>query len=91
MTWDRRPQDETPQAEQRSFRDDRGRQWIGTVSSGSERRGEEHAEVIFICEDQPSEVKRVARLTIPSAEVGVRWKLMADDEVLDAFRRSRPA
>ncbi len=91
MTWDRRPEDETPQAEQRGFRDERGRHWTGTVRSGSERRGEEHAEVIFVCDDQPSEVKRTARLAIPAADVGQRWRVLPDDEVLAAFRRSRPA
>ncbi len=91
MTWDRRPEDETPQAEPRSFRDERGRRWTGVVRSGSERRGEEHAEVIFVCEDQPSEVKRVSRLAIPAAEVGERWRVMPDEQVMDAFRRSSPA
>ena len=91
MTWDRRPEDETPQAEPRRFRDDRGRRWTGVVRSGSERRGEEHAEVIFICDDQPSEAKRVARLAIRAADVDERWRALPADEVLDAFRRSLPA
>ncbi len=91
MAWERRPADETPEAEQRTLRDDRGRRWTGVVRSGSERRGEEHAEVIFLCEDQPSEIKRVARLAIPAAEVGERWRAMGEEEIMDAFRRSRPA
>ncbi len=91
MTWDRRSEDETPRAEARTFRDTRGRRWTGMVRSGSERRGEEHAEVSFVCHDQPSETKRVARLRIPSAKVDERWRAMPEDEVLDAFRRSRPA
>ncbi len=91
MGWERRPADETPDAEQRTFRDERGRRWTGVVRSGSERRGEEHAEVIFVCEDQPSETKRVARLAVPAAEVDDRWRAMGEDEVLEAFRKSRPA
>ncbi len=91
MSRDRRPEDETPQAEPHSFRDERGRRWTGVVRSGSGRRGEEHAEVIFVCNDQPSGVKRVSRLAIPAAEVGERWRVMPDAEVLDAFRRSSPA
>jgi hypothetical protein len=44
-----------------------------------------------MCNDQPSETKRVARLPIKAAEVDDRWRKMGEDEVLDAFRRSRPA
>jgi len=91
MAWERRPAEETPAAEQRTFRDERGRRWTGVVHSGSERRGEEHAEVIFMCDDQPSETRRVARLPIKAAEVDDRWREMGEDEVLEAFRRSRPA
>jgi len=91
MTWDRRPEDETPRAEPRSFRDERGRHWTGVVRSGSQRRGEEHAEVVFVCDDQPSETKRISRLPIPAAEVDDRWREMGEEEVLDVFRRSRPA
>ncbi len=91
MGWERRPAEETPEAEQRTFRDERGRQWTGVVRSGSQRRGEEHAEVIFVCDDQPSETKRVARLAIPSAKVDERWRGMPEAEVLAAFRRSHPA
>ncbi len=91
MTWDRRPEDETPRAEARTFCDNRGRRWTGMVRSGSERHGEEHAEVIFVCDDQPSETKRVARLAIPAAKVDERWRGMPEAEVLAAFRRSHPA
>ncbi len=91
MKWERRPAEETPQAEQRTFRDDRGRRWTGVVHSGTQRRGEEHAEVIFMCDDQPSETKRVSRLSIPASEVDERWRAMGEDEILAAFRRSSPA
>ncbi len=88
MSWERRPVEETPRAEQRTVWDDRGRRWTGTVRSGSQRRGEEHAEVLFVCDDQPSERKRIARLRIPAAEVDDRWQAMGEDEVQEVFRRS---
>ncbi len=88
MGWARRPANETPRAEQRTVMDDRGRRWTGTVHSGSQRRGEEHAEVLFVCEDQPSERKRVARLRIPAADVDDRWRAMEEEEVQEVFRRS---
>jgi hypothetical protein len=88
MTWARRPAEETPRAEQRTVVDDRGRHWTGTVRSGSQRRGEEHAEVLFVCEDQPSERKRIARLRIPAAEVDDRWRAMDENDVREVFRRS---
>ncbi len=89
MDWARRPVDETPRAEQRTVQDDEGRHWTGTVRSGSQRHGEQHAEVIFVCDDQPSERKRIARLRITAAEVDDRWQAMGEQEVLEVFRRSR--
>ena len=88
MGWARWPASETPRAERRSVVDDRGRHWTGTVHSGSQRRGEEHAEVLFVCADQPLEGKRIARLRIPAAEVDTRWRAMAEDEVREVFRRA---
>ena len=91
MNWDRRDVDETPMMEQRRFHDERGREWLGSITSGTLGGGEEHAEVIFVCRDQPGELKRVARLDIPAAEADKRWRRMGEDEVLDVFRRSSPA
>ncbi len=91
MDWERRPEAETPVAEQRTFRDDRGRQWTGIASSGTQRKGEEHAEVMFVCDDQPSEHKRVARVRVAAAEVGRYWRDAGNDEVLNVFRRATPA
>lgn len=91
MEWARRPERDTPRAEQRTFRDDRGRTWVGSVTSGTLRGGEEHAEVVFVCVDQPGELKRFARLDIPPSRADEAWRGMADEEVLDIFRRSEPA
>lgn len=91
MEWERRPLEATPSMEQRRLRDDRGRVWVGSVTSGTVRGGEEHAEVVFVCQDQPGELKRVARLDVPAAEIGARWRAMADAEVIEAFERSEPA
>ncbi len=90
MDWERRPEAETPVAEQRTFRDDRGRQWTGIASSGTQRKGEEHAEVMFVCDDQPSEHKRSARVRVSAAEVGRYWAAADDAEVMDVFRRAMP-
>lgn len=89
--WERRPKDATPAMTQREIEDERGRTWVGSVRSGTLRGGESHAEVIFVCVDQPSEPKRVTRLDIPADDADVRWLTMEEDEVLDAFRRSEPA
>jgi len=91
MEWSRRAESETPRAEQREFSDERGRRWVGTVTSGTDRGGEEHAEVIFVCRDQPSELKRVARLDIPAAQADTGWAKLSDEEVLSTFGRSEPA
>jgi len=89
--WERRPKNATPAMAQREIEDERGRTWVGSISSGTLRGGESHAEVIFVCVDQPSELKRVTRLDIPVEDADVRWLTMEEDEVLDAFRRSEPA
>ncbi len=47
--------------------------------------------MIFLCDDQPSETKRVARLPIAAAEVDDRWREMGEDEIMEAFHRSKPA
>jgi len=91
MGWARRDESETPRAEQREFRDERGRRWVGTVTSGTDRGGEEHAEVVFVCCDQPSELKRVGRLDVPAAKADRRWAEISEDEVRETFRRSEPA
>ncbi|HEX6065601.1 MAG TPA: hypothetical protein VFZ04_15330, partial [Longimicrobiales bacterium] len=76
---------------QRTFTDDAGRQWTGSVTSGRVEGGEDFAEVLFVCNDQPAEVKRVVTLDYPPAEADDRWTDMADDEVVELFRRSEPA
>lgn len=80
-----------PVAEKRELQDDRGRRWVGTVTSGTVRGGEEHAEVVFVCRDQPSELKRVARLDVPARDADRRWASMHETEVRDVFDRSSPA
>lgn len=91
MSWSRRPERDTPRMEQRRFRDDRGRLWTGSISSGTLRGGERHAEVIFLCDDQPSELKRVARLDVPPAEADDLWRSMDESEIRRVFQRSDPA
>ncbi|HEX7117293.1 MAG TPA: hypothetical protein VF212_00800 [Longimicrobiales bacterium] len=91
MEWERRPDEATPAMTQRELEDERGRTWIGSVTSGTLRGGESHAEVIFVCVDQPGELKRVSRLDVPAEDAGERWQSMAEQEVRDAFRRSEPA
>lgn len=90
MDWERRDADTEPSMEQRLIHDDRGRTWVGSITSGTLRDGEAHAEVVFVCRDQPSELKRVARLDIPAEDADDRWRTMQEDEVLDTFRRSTP-
>ncbi len=91
MEWERRPRRATPEMTQREFEDDRGRRWVGSVTSGTQAGGEEHAEVFFVCRDQPAELKRVARLDVPAEEAGERWLVMDETEVRETFRRSDPA
>jgi hypothetical protein len=91
MTWERRPEDETPMMEQREVKDGRGRTWVGSITSGTQRGGEEHAEVVFICLDQPAELKRVGHLGLPPREAADAWRTMRPDEVRDVLDRSEPA
>lgn len=91
MTWERRPWYDTPMMEQREVKDRRGRTWVGSITSGTDRGGEGHAEVIFVCRDQPAELKRVARLSVPPEEAPAAWRAMRPDEVLDVLDRSEPA
>lgn len=91
MSWERRPKSEEPVAEQRTITYDVGRRWTGSVSSGRFPGGEQNAEVIWVCEDQPSELKRVADLGIPPGLADDQWRKLGDDEVLEVFLHSRPA
>ena len=77
MGWARRPASDMPEMVQRTLRDARGRTWIGSVSSGTDRGGEEHAEVIFVCPDQPGELKRVSG-SMSSAQADDAWRAMDD-------------
>lgn len=88
MDWAKRPADETPEMVQRTIRDDDGRRWTGSVRSGVLRGGEQHAQVIFVCDDAPSEPKRVARLDIPAAEADDGWRDMSEERVREVFRDS---
>jgi hypothetical protein len=81
----------TPEATPRTVVDDRGRRWSGQVTSGRMGGGETYAEVIFACEDQPSEPKRVSRLNEPPARAGRSWRGMRDDELREVFDRSMPS
>lgn len=91
MDWERRPKEDEPVMAQRSFQDDRGRSWTGSVTSGRVEGGEDFAEVLFVCNDQPTELKRVATLEQPPAEAERHWSDLPDDEVVELFRRSEPA
>ena len=91
MEWERRPRADEPVMAQRTFEDDRGRRWTGSVTSGRVEGGEDFAEVLFVCNDQPNEMKRVATLEHPPGEADRRWGDMAEDEVVELFRRSAPA
>ena len=91
MNQERREDSETPRMETRSFTDDQGRRWSGSVMSGRFRGGEEHAEVIFVCEDTPSETKRFTRLDSPPVEAAEEWRGMGEEQVRTLFQRSEPA
>ena len=91
MSDARRDESETPQAESRSFSDDQGRRWSGVVMSGRFAGGEEHAEVIFVCEDVPSETKRSARLEAGPVDAAEQWKKMDESEMRRIFQDSEPA
>lgn len=91
MDHERRDESETPRMETRTFTDERGRKWAGSVMSGRFAGGEERAEVIFVCEDTPSEVKRSARLDSPPAEAAEAWRAMPEERMRELFRDSEPA
>jgi hypothetical protein len=91
MNWERRGRADEPEMAQRIFQDDDGRNWTGSVTSGRVEGGEDFAEILFVCNDQPGETKRVATLDVPPGEADRHWKTMADTEVTDLFRRSEPA
>jgi hypothetical protein len=91
MTWDRRSDGETPQMETRRFTDGEGRRWSGSVMSGRYAGGEEHAEVIFVCEDSPSEAKRFVRLDSPPARAAEEWRGMDEMQVRGLFQDSQEA
>ena len=87
----RRDESETPRMETRRFTDDDGRQWAGSVMSGQFDGSEDIAEVIFVCEDAPSEPKRCARLDRSPAEAAEEWRGMAEAQIRGLFRGSEPA
>ena len=91
MTWSRRPDEDTPRMETRTFTDDEGRHWAGSVISGRFAGGERHAEVVFVCEDIPSEQKRFTRLDTAPAEAAERWRALDESQVRKLFRESEPA
>ena len=91
MGSERRPESDTPRMETRSFTANDGRRWSGSVMSGRFAGGEDHAEVFFVCEDVPSEVKRATRQDSPPVEAADEWRSMDEPALLDVFRRSEPA
>jgi hypothetical protein len=91
MTWERRPEEETPRMETRTFTDDDGRRWAGSVMSGRFAGGEDRAEVIFVCEDAPAEAKRFTRLDTPPARAADEWRSMDEGQVRALFRESEIA
>lgn len=91
MEWEKKPKSDEPGPDQRSIQDEEGRSWVGSVSSGRFEGGEENAEVLFVCEDQPSELKRVSDLGVPPGEADDLWRGMPSEQAEEVFRRSRPA
>jgi hypothetical protein len=91
MSWARRDEDETPRMETRTFTADDGRRWAGSVMSGRFEGGEDHAEVIFVCEDAPSELKRTTRLESRPSEAAEEWRRMDEARLQQLFRDSEPA
>ena len=79
MSWERRPREDEPRMIQRF------------VQSGRHEGGEDFAEVLFVCNDQPAETKRVATLDMPPGEADDHWQMMADQDIEDLFRRSERA
>lgn len=91
MSTAKRDESETPDMETRMFTDEEGRRWAGSVMSGRFGGGEEHAEVIFVCEDVPSEDKRSARMEESPVEAARRWRSMEESQMRELFRASEPA
>lgn len=91
MEWERQPAENEPVMEQRTIEDEQGRRWTGSVMSGRLEGGEANAEVMFVCEDQPSEVKRVANLGVDAAHADDAFRAMRSVEVEELFRNSEPA
>lgn len=91
MEWERKPESTTPESEPRSVVDDHGRRWTGSVTSGRMGGGEEYAEVIFACDDNPSEPKRVSRLNEPPTRASASWRDMREPDRREVFDRSMPA
>ena len=91
MNRERREDADVPRMETRSFTDDDGRRWSGSVISGGFGGEVERAEVIFVCEDTPSETKRITRLDTPPVEAAEEWRGMGEEEVRTVFQRSEPA
>lgn len=91
MAWAKRPKRDTPPITQRQVTDGRGRTWVGTLTSGTVAGGEEHAEVVFVCRDQPGELKRIARLDLPPARAAAALRALEDAEVLRLLSGSEPA
>jgi hypothetical protein len=91
MSWDRRSEEDTPQMETRTFEDESGRRWSGSVISGRFAGGEQRAEVIFVCEDAPGEAKRFVRLDSEPSRAAEEWRRMDDAAMQTLFRDSEPA
>jgi hypothetical protein len=91
MSWAKRPEDDTPHMETRAFTDDQGRRWVGSVISGRFAGGEQNAEIIFVCEDQPGEAKRYTRLDRAPVDAANEWRSMDESQMQALFRDSQEA
>ena len=84
----RRDESATPDMETRTFTDEEGRRWAGSIMSGRFAGGESHAEVIFVCEDVPSAEKRYTRLDVSPTQAAEDWRRMGEEEMRQLFRDS---
>lgn len=91
MEHEKRPDSETPEMETRIFEDEEGRRWAGSVMSGRLGGGEERGEVVFVCEDSPSEPKRYARLDAAPKEAAKEWRGMDEPRMRELLRDSEEA
>lgn len=91
MSHDRRPDEATPEMATRKFQDEDGRQWAGSVMSGRLSGGEQHGEVVFVCEDSPSEPKRYATLDSEPAQAAEAWRNLDERGMRDLLRDSEIA